>query len=95
MLSQSCTIEQLRTSAFDSSAGIWKRNLLASNSSPRRHMLLNSSPNRDPGSKWYVSLEQWPGSVYPPYMAGPGQEELKDSRFHMLEGFHVICLLEK
>ena len=32
--------------------------------------VLSSSPHRDPGSKWAVTREEWPGEVYPEYCAG-------------------------
>ena len=32
--------------------------------------LLRRGPERDPGSKWFISEEEYPGSSYPPYCAG-------------------------
>ncbi|XP_020580967.1 beta-1,3-galactosyltransferase GALT1 [Phalaenopsis equestris] len=29
-------------------------------------------PNRNPDSKWYISVEEWPGQRYPPWAHGPG-----------------------
>ncbi|RZB55070.1 Hydroxyproline O-galactosyltransferase GALT3 isoform M [Glycine soja] len=31
-----------------------------------------SSPQRDEGSKWYISEEEWPHDTYPPWAHGPG-----------------------
>ena len=32
--------------------------------------ILRRGPERDPGSKWYISEEEYPSSSYPPYCAG-------------------------
>ncbi|XP_048229647.1 beta-1,3-galactosyltransferase GALT1 [Ricinus communis] len=32
----------------------------------------NAQPHRNPFSKWYISLEEWPESFYPPWAHGPG-----------------------
>ncbi|KAJ9173286.1 hypothetical protein P3X46_016437 [Hevea brasiliensis] len=43
-----------------------------------RHGLLyglinyNAQPHRNPNSKWYISVEEWPESFYPPWAHGPG-----------------------
>ncbi|KAH9773916.1 Beta-1,3-galactosyltransferase GALT1 [Citrus sinensis] len=36
--------------------------------------LINSEsrPHRNPESKWYISLEEWPEETYPPWAHGPG-----------------------
>ncbi|KAJ4707440.1 Beta-1,3-galactosyltransferase [Melia azedarach] len=36
--------------------------------------LINSDarPHRSPDSKWYISPEEWPQSIYPPWAHGPG-----------------------
>ncbi|KAF6156517.1 hypothetical protein GIB67_011318 [Kingdonia uniflora] len=31
-----------------------------------------SSPHRDKDSKWYISAEEWPNALYPPWAHGPG-----------------------
>ncbi|OAY60174.1 beta-1,3-galactosyltransferase GALT1 [Manihot esculenta] len=43
-----------------------------------RHGLLyglinyDAQPHRNPNSKWYISIEEWPESSYPPWAHGPG-----------------------
>ncbi|XP_043707130.1 beta-1,3-galactosyltransferase GALT1-like [Telopea speciosissima] len=32
----------------------------------------DSRPHRNPDSKWYISLEEWPEETYPPWAHGPG-----------------------
>ncbi|WVZ74898.1 hypothetical protein U9M48_023014 [Paspalum notatum var. saurae] len=32
----------------------------------------DSGPHRNPESKWYISLEEWPEEKYPPWAHGPG-----------------------
>ncbi|VFQ72349.1 unnamed protein product [Cuscuta campestris] len=32
----------------------------------------DSHPHRDPDSKWYISVEEWPDDAYPPWAHGPG-----------------------
>jgi len=32
----------------------------------------DSSPHRNPESKWYISQEEWPEEKYPPWAHGPG-----------------------
>ncbi|PIA60842.1 hypothetical protein AQUCO_00300402v1 [Aquilegia coerulea] len=33
---------------------------------------VESSPHRDKDSKWYISVEEWPHALYPPWAHGPG-----------------------
>ncbi|KDP27154.1 hypothetical protein JCGZ_19853 [Jatropha curcas] len=38
----------------------------------------NAQPHRNPNSKWYISIEEWPESYYPPWAHGPGYVVSKD-----------------
>ncbi|KAF5183815.1 Hydroxyproline o-galactosyltransferase galt3 [Thalictrum thalictroides] len=33
---------------------------------------VESAPHRDRDSKWYISVEEWPHALYPPWAHGPG-----------------------
>ena len=35
-------------------------------------VLSNTSPIRDPGSKWFLSEATFPGEIFPPYLTGLG-----------------------
>ncbi|KZV21523.1 beta-1,3-galactosyltransferase 15-like [Dorcoceras hygrometricum] len=35
-------------------------------------------PHREPDSKWYTTLEEWPDDKYPPWASGPGYVVSKD-----------------
>ncbi|KAK8952603.1 Beta-1,3-galactosyltransferase 15 [Platanthera zijinensis] len=38
----------------------------------------DDKPNRNPGTKWFISPEEWPGQTYPPWAHGPGYVVSKD-----------------
>ncbi|XP_075506920.1 beta-1,3-galactosyltransferase GALT1-like [Primulina tabacum] len=38
----------------------------------------NLEPHREPASKWYTTLEEWPDDKYPPWASGPGYVVSKD-----------------
>ncbi|KAG0470091.1 hypothetical protein HPP92_016791 [Vanilla planifolia] len=44
-------------------------------------------PNRDTNSKWYISPEEWPGQIYPPWAHGPGYVISKDVAMDVYKQF--------
>ncbi|XP_038060531.1 beta-1,3-galactosyltransferase 1-like [Patiria miniata] len=64
----------------------------------------NAAPFRDPGHKWYMSKELYPGRVYLPYLSGAGyvisgeltgkiyEESLQTRYLHLEDVFVAICL---
>ncbi|KAJ6801688.1 beta-1,3-galactosyltransferase GALT1-like [Iris pallida] len=38
----------------------------------------NAQPHRDTDSKWYISPQEWPGDIYPPWAHGPGYVVSRD-----------------
>ncbi|KAF3431471.1 hypothetical protein FNV43_RR26202 [Rhamnella rubrinervis] len=38
----------------------------------------DSRPHRNPESKWYISIEEWPEETYPPWAHGPGYVVSRD-----------------
>ncbi|TKY54290.1 beta-1,3-galactosyltransferase 16 [Spatholobus suberectus] len=45
-----------------------------------------SSPQRDEGSKWYISEEEWPHDTYPPWAHGPGYVISRDIAKFIVHG---------
>ncbi|XP_027332361.1 hydroxyproline O-galactosyltransferase GALT3 isoform X2 [Abrus precatorius] len=45
-----------------------------------------SSPQRDKGSKWYISEEEWPHDTYPPWAHGPGYVISRDIAKFIVHG---------
>lgn len=45
-----------------------------------------SSPQRDEGSKWYISEEEWPHDTYPPWAHGPGYVISRDIAKFVVHG---------
>eukprot|EP00455_Lapot_gusevi_P034032 TRINITY_DN3742_c0_g1_i2.p2 TRINITY_DN3742_c0_g1~~TRINITY_DN3742_c0_g1_i2.p2 ORF type:complete len:140 (-),score=43.24 TRINITY_DN3742_c0_g1_i2:315-734(-) len=52
------------------------------------HISDGSTPFRDPGSKWYMSHEDFSGSVYPPFAHGPGYLISRDLIQHIVNEHH-------
>ncbi|KAM6544934.1 hypothetical protein CsatB_025670 [Cannabis sativa] len=47
-----------------------------------------SSPQRDRDNKWYISDEEWPHALYPPWAHGPGYVISRDIAKFIVRGHH-------
>ncbi|KAK7363428.1 hypothetical protein VNO77_05571 [Canavalia gladiata] len=52
-----------------------------------------SSPQRDEGSKWYISEKEWPHDTYPPWAHGPGYVISRDIAKFIVHGHQERKLL--